>query len=63
MRRLPNQKQSIALTIMGDIDGRTRSENGESTGVIKAGGVRWAVLDLRAETERVSIPACLVTNS
>ena len=56
VRRWPNQKRSIALTIMGDIDGSTRSENGKSVGIVKAGGVCCAVLSLRVETESVSIP-------
>jgi len=41
----------IRLTIVGDIDGSTRSENGENAGIIEAGGVRGTVLDLETETE------------
>ena len=47
-------KVNAALTVMGDIKGSARSENGESAGVVEAGGVCWAVLDLRAGTESVS---------
>jgi len=39
------------LTIVGDVDGSTRSENGENAGVVQASGVRGTVLDLEAETE------------
>ena len=39
----------IRLTIMWDINGSTRSENGEDAGIVKAGGVRGAVLDLEEE--------------
>ena len=63
MRRRPNQKRSIALTIVRESDGTTRSENGESGGIIKADGVFWAVLDLRVETKSVSIPVSPATGS
>ena len=39
MRRWPNRERSIALTIMGDIDGGTRNENGRSAGILEVGGV------------------------
>ena len=39
---------------MGDIDGSARMENGEDTGIIKAGGVFRAVLDLGAKMKSVS---------
>jgi len=45
----------IRLTIVWDINGSTRSENGEGAGIIEAGGIRWAVLDLEAETENISM--------
>ena len=48
---------------MGDIDGSTRSENGKSAGIVKAGGVCCAVLGLRVETESVSIPVSPATSS
>ena len=38
--------EMVRLTIMGNIDGSTRSENGEGAGVIKASGVCWAKLGL-----------------
>ena len=57
------QNRSIALTIMGDIDGSTRSENGKSAGIVKADGVCWAVFNLRVETESVSIPVSPATSS
>ena len=34
------------LTIMGDIDGIARTENGENAGIIEASGVRRTVLGL-----------------
>jgi len=42
------------LTIMSNIDGSTRSENGENAGVVKASGICGAVVDLGAETESMS---------
>jgi len=50
----------IALTIMGDIDGSARSENGENAGIVKAGGVRGTVFDLEAETQGMSTYVCQV---
>ena len=44
----------IRLTIVWDINGSTRSEDGEDAGIIKAGGIRGAVLDLEAENESIS---------
>ena len=41
----------IQLTIVGDIDGSTRSENGENAGIVQASGVGRTVLDLGAETK------------
>jgi len=49
------------LTIMSDIDGSTRSENGENAGVIKTSGVFGAVVDLEAETESMSAGVCQAT--
>ena len=51
-------KANAALTVMGDIKGSARSENGESAGVIQAGGICWAVLDLQTGTESVSRRIC-----
>jgi len=39
---------------MGDVDGSARGQNGENAGIIKAGSVSWAVLDLGAETQSMS---------
>ena len=52
----------IRLTIVWDINGSTRSKNGENTGIIKPGGVCGAVLDLEAETEGISMQVCKVNN-
>ena len=38
----------IPLTIMGDIDGSARSENGGNARIIETSGVRRAVLGLAA---------------
>ena len=46
---------------MSDIDGIARNENGENGGIIEAGSVFGAVLDLEAETESVSTRARQVT--
>jgi hypothetical protein len=46
---------------MNDIDGSPRSEDREHAGLIKADGVRGAVLDLKAETERMSTHVRQVT--
>jgi len=53
--------EMIPLTIMSDIDGIARSQNGENAGVIKASGILGVVLDLDAKTERVSTQVCHVT--
>ena len=46
----------IPLTIMGDIDGSARSENGGNAGIVETGGVRGAELGLcRRGTESMSI--------
>ena len=39
---------------MNDIDGSARSENGENAGIIKAGGMLRAELDLEVEANNVS---------
>ena len=44
----------IRLTIVRDINGSTRSENGEGVGIIKASSVLGTVLDLEAEIESIS---------
>ena len=44
----------IQLTVMSDIDGSARVENGEDAGIIKACGIRGAVLGLDAEAESMS---------
>jgi len=50
-----SQKLSMTpLTIMSDVNGSTRRENGENTGVVKASGVSGTVVDLEAETEGMS---------
>jgi len=49
----------IPLTVMSDIDGSARSENGENAGVIKAGGIFRAELDLETEKNNVSTRAGL----
>jgi len=46
---------------MSNIDGSTRSENGENAGVIKASGVSGTVVDLEAETESMSAGVCQAT--
>ena len=51
----------IRLTIVWDINGSTRSENGEDAGIVQAGGVRGTVLDLEVETENVSSQVCQVS--
>jgi len=50
------------LTIMCNIDGSTRSENGENAGVVKASGVCGAVADLEAETKSMSTGVCQATH-
>ena len=45
---------SIQLTVMSDIDGSARVENGENAGIIKACGIRGAVLGLDAEAGSMS---------
>ena len=52
--------ERIPLTIMNDVDGIARSQNGENSGIIKASGVFGAVLGLRAGTENISLQACQV---
>ena len=47
---------------MRDIDGITRSENGEGAGIVKAGGVRGTVLDLEVETDSISSQVCEVND-
>ena len=47
---------------MSDIDGSTRSENGENVGIVKASGVFRAELDLEPETNNVSTRAGLTSN-
>ena len=39
------------LTVMNDIDGSTRSENGEATRIVEAGGIFGDILDLELDTE------------
>ena len=46
---------SIQLTVMSDIDGSARVENGENAGIIKACGIRGAVLGLDAEAGSMSM--------
>ena len=41
----------VLLTVVSDIDEITRSENGGRVGIVKAGGVFGAVLDLGTGTE------------
>lgn len=43
------------LTIMSDIDGIPRSENGENAGIIQASGVRGVVVGLEPHTESISM--------
>ena len=45
----------IQLTVMSDIDGSARVENGENAGIIKACGIRGAVLGLDAEAGSMSM--------
>jgi len=57
-----SQKLSMTtLTIMSDVDGSTRSDNGENTGVVKASGISGTVVDLEAETEGMSAGVYQVT--
>jgi hypothetical protein len=51
---------TIPLTIVNNIDGGPRIENGESAGLIEAGGVCGTVFDLEAETENMSAHVCRV---
>lgn len=44
----------MPLTIVRDIGGSTRSENGECAGILEASGIRRAILDLEKETESIS---------
>ena len=60
MRRRPSKELLIALTIMDDIDGSARSENGENTRIIEACSVCRAVLDLGTKMESVSTRVCQV---
>ena len=46
--------ERIPLTIVNDIDGIARRENGENSGIIEASGVFWVVLYLQMGTENVS---------
>jgi len=46
---------------MSDIGGRTRSENGENAGVVKASGVCGTIVDLEVETKCMSTGACQAT--
>ena len=39
----------IQLTIVSNVNRRARNENGENAGVIEAGGIHGAVLDLKAD--------------
>ena len=39
---------------MSDVGGRPRSENGETAGIVDAGGVRGAEVDLEAGAEKIS---------
>ena len=50
----------IQLTIVGDVDGSARIENGKNTGILEASGVFRAVLDLE-EIESMSAHVCWVT--
>ena len=47
--------EAISLTVMSDIDGSSRSKNGESSGIIEAGGGCGVVIDLAAGTESISV--------
>jgi len=51
----------IPLTIMGDIDGSARSENGGNGGVVQASGVHGAELGLKRGTEGMRIHTRRVT--
>ena len=48
-------------TIMGDIDGSARSENGENAGIIKASDVCKAERDLEAGTKSIGAHICRAT--
>ena len=52
----------IRLTIVSDVDGTARIENGENAGVGEASGVGGTVLDLETEMESVSAQACRVSS-
>ena len=51
----------IQLTIMSDVDGSARIENGKGPGILKASGVCRTVLDLEDETESMNTYICWVT--
>ena len=46
--------EMIRLTIMDDVDGSARIENGKNTRILKASGVCRAVLDLEQGTESMN---------
>ena len=52
----------IPPTVMNDINGSPRSENGVNAGIIKGGGVFRAELDLEAEANDVSMWTGLTSN-
>ena len=58
----PRAINAIPLTIVSDICGSTRGENGENAWIIKASSMFGAVLDLEAETERISTQVCQVND-
>ena len=51
----------IQLTIVSDVDGSPRIENGKNTGILKASGVRRDVLNLEEEMESMSTHVYWVT--
>lgn len=55
MRQLEARSdQGDPLTITSGAGGLARSENGESLGMVKAGGMRGVVVDLGSQTESIS---------
>ena len=53
--------ERIPLTIVSDVDGIARSENGVGVGIIEASGILRAVFYLEGETESISAQFCHVT--
>jgi len=51
--------ETMGLTIMSDIDGFARSENGVSVGTVEASGIFGAVFDLRYRRDQHTVSSCI----